>query len=584
MEDLKELEIILETGAITSVFQPIISLKNASVIGYEALSRGPENSSLQYPDKLFSTAENNNKSWELESLCRVKALEKAKNITNDKLLFLNVDPLIFSDEKFKKGFTKNFLSRHNIPPTSIIFEITEKTAIQDYNCFRQALNNYTDQGYQIAIDDTGSGYSGLTTLAEIKPNYVKIDIGLIRDIHKDTFKQALIKALVTFADSTNIKLIAEGIECEEELAMLIDLNVYAGQGYYIQRPDCDFLSIKAECIDFIKKQNKLKKNKLNYLNRVIGEICTFEKAFSPQDSCNSVKEYIDHALTKGVCIVQGDKPVGLVMRNTLDSAIASQYGYSVFFKRPVSLITDFSPLIVNYSTPVNEVSKLAMSREDSKTYDCVVVEKDSKYYGLVTIKNLLEFSTILEKNYAISLNPLTKLPGNNIIEEVLDNLTTTDIPQCVLYFDLDNFKAYNDIYGFENGDNLLKFTADLLQKYLMRFFPYNSFLGHIGGDDFICTIKCTFNECTEFCDVLLSEFDKHIPYFYSEEDRINGYINSKDRNGNPALFNITTISIAGFYGKLNVFSGCKNISEFTSHIKKESKSIIGSSKVIKVFN
>lgn len=583
MDDFKELEMILETGAITSVFQPIISLKDASVIGYEALSRGPENSSLQFPYKLFSAAENHNKSWELESLCRVKALEKAKNITNNKLLFLNVDPLIFSDEKFKKGFTKFFLCSHNIPPTSIIFEITEKTAIQDYACFRQALSNYTDQGYQIAIDDTGAGYSGLTTLAEIKPDYVKIDISLIRDIHKDSFKQALIKALVTFAKSTNIKLIAEGIECEEELAMLIDLEVYAGQGYYIQKPASDFLPIKAECINFIKNQNKLKKNKLNYLKRIIGEICTYEKAFSPKDSCNIVKEYINHAITNGVCIVQDDKPVGLVMKNTLDSAIASQYGYSVFSKRPVSLVTDFSPLIVEYSTPVNEVSKLAMEREESKTYDCVVVEKDSKYYGLVTIKKLLEFSTKLERNYAISLNPLTKLPGNNIIEEVLDNLTTSDIPQCVLYFDLDNFKAYNDTYGFENGDNILIFTADLLQKYIMRFFPYGSFLGHIGGDDFICTIKDSFNECMEFCDVLLSEFDKHVPSFYSEEDRKNGFIRSKDRNGNPAFFNIISISIAGFYGKLNSFSGSKNIAEFTSHIKKESKAITGSSRVIKVF-
>lgn len=584
MENFKELEMILETGAITSVFQPIISLKDASVIGYEALSRGPENSSLQFPDKLFSTAEYYNKSWELESLCRVKALEKAQRITNDKLLFLNVDPLIFSDEKFRKGFTKNFLSSHNIPASSIIFEITEKTAIQDYARFRQALSNYTDQGYQIAIDDTGSGYSGLTTLTEIKPNYVKIDINLIRDIHKDAFKQALIKALVSFSNSTNIKLIAEGIECEKELAMLIDLDVYAGQGFYIQRPSCDFIPIKTECKNFIVKQNKLKKINLNYLNRIIGEICTFEKTFSPEDSCNTVKEHINHALTNGVCIVQGDKPVGLVMKNALDSAIASQYGYSVLLKRSVSLITDFSPLIVDYCTPVNEVSKLAMAREDSKTYDCVVVEKDSKYCGLVTIKKLLEFTTKLERNYAISLNPLTKLPGNNVIQEVLHNLTTSDLPHCVLYFDLDNFKAYNDTYGFEKGDNILKFTAELLQTYLKKFFPCNSFLGHIGGDDFICTIEGTLNECTEFCNELLSEFDTHIPFFYSEEHRANGFIKSKDRNGNEALFNITSISIAGVYGKFNIFSRGENISELTSQIKKESKSINGSSKVIKELN
>ena len=228
--------------------------------------------------------------------------------------------------------------------------------------------------------------------------------------------------------------------------------------------------------------------------------------------------------------------------------------------------------------------ELAMAREDSKTYDCVVVEKDSEYYGLVTIKRLLEFSTILERSYAISLNPLTKLPGNNVIEEVLDDLTTSDLPHCILYFDLDNFKAYNDTYGFEKGDNVLKFTAELLQTYLKRYFSYNSFLGHIGGDDFICTINGPLNECMEFCDELLSEFDKHIPFFYSSEDRANGFIKSKDRNGNPSVFSITSISIAGLYGNLNTFSGGENIAELTSLIKKESKSINGSSKFIKELN
>lgn len=100
MDILNELERILETGDITTVFQPIVSLINGTVIGYEALSRGPKNSPLQFPDNLFRIADLYNKSWELESLCRIKALEKSRNISKDKFLFLNVDPLIFKDEKF----------------------------------------------------------------------------------------------------------------------------------------------------------------------------------------------------------------------------------------------------------------------------------------------------------------------------------------------------------------------------------------------------------------------------------------------------------------------------------------------------
>jgi EAL domain-containing protein (putative c-di-GMP-specific phosphodiesterase class I) len=252
-----ELKRILKSGEITTVFQPIISLENASIIGYEALSRGPKSSILQYPDKLFAVAEKNNMLWDLEYLCRKKAIEKAGSMKINKFLFINVDPLIIKDEKFKKGFTKEFLHQYNISPESVIFEITERTAIEDYPSFKAALNNYVEQGYKIAIDDTGAGYSGLKMLSEVKPHYIKIDMDLIRDIDKDPFKQALIKCFVTLSEVTNMKLIAEGIETLEELITLINMGVYAGQGYFIQRPTENALGIAHDIKALIMQHNEI---------------------------------------------------------------------------------------------------------------------------------------------------------------------------------------------------------------------------------------------------------------------------------------------------------------------------------------
>ncbi|KOA18294.1 phytochrome-like protein cph2 [Clostridium homopropionicum DSM 5847] len=581
MEMLAELNNILKNGNITSVFQPIVSLKDASVLGYEALSRGPKGSSLEFPDKLFKLAAIHNKSWELESLCRVKALENAKSIHKDKLLFINVDPLIFKDEKFKKGFTKEFLLKHNISPESIIFEITEKTAIEDYKSFSMALNNYTEQGYQIAIDDTGSGYSGLKTLYETKPHYIKIDMDLIRDIDKDYFKQALIKSLVMFAKSTNMKVIAEGIETEEELSTLINLNVHAGQGYYINKPSTSFSSASENAISTILKYNKLKNDKYSYFNHCIGQICSFEPSFAPEETCQKIKDFVNKSPTKGACIVKNNKPVGSVMKYSLDSVMASQYGFSVFSKRPISLIMDHSPLVVDYHTPVSEVSKIAMEREHNKVYDCVIVVKESEYYGLVTIKKLLEFTTEMERNYAKELNPLTGLPGNTIIEKVLNDVRKVNNHSCILYFDLDNFKAYNDVYGFEKGDKLLKFTSKLLQNNLKKKFPFNSFLGHIGGDDYIGIVENSLDKCEELCSYIINEFDKNVVKFFNRNDVLNGFIESTDRQGNRTTFNLTSLSIAGLYGNFNNFSSSEEISKLAAKIKKEAKAITGSSKVIK---
>lgn len=573
MEDFDELKKILDTGNIATVFQPIVSLKDSEILGYEALSRGPKESPLFYPEKLFNVAENCNRLWDLEFLCRTKAIEKAAKIDKNKFLFLNVDPLMIKDEKFEKGFTKNFLAKHNISPESIIFEITERTAIEDYKSFTKVLNNYVEQGYKIAIDDTGAGYSGLKTIAETKPQYIKLDMSLIKDIDKDAFKQAIVKTFVTLSLATNMKIIAEGIETEKELEYLIKLGVYAGQGFFLQRPADTFLDIPESVKKLILKYNKILSNSSYFDKIYIGQIVTKEPAFNFNVPCSQLKIHFINSCATGACVLNGQLPIGLVMKHTLNSMLATQYGNAVFSRRPISLIMDSSPLIVDYYTSVGEVSNRAMDRENEKIYDYVIVTKDSKYYGIVTIKKLLEYTTMLERNYARELNPLTGLPGNMIIEKVLLDLLSYKRDFCVLYFDLDNFKAYNDTYGFENGDKILIFTANLIQDFIKTTFPYNSFIGHIGGDDFVSVIEAPFESCSELCKKIISSFDEKILNFFNEKDKANGYIIATDRKGHKDTFGLTSISIAGLHGNFDKFSSSEKVSKYISDIKKQVKKV-----------
>jgi diguanylate cyclase (GGDEF)-like protein len=578
-EEAKELMDILSNGNITTVYQPIVSLINGSIIGYEALSRGPEDSILHSPDKLFETANVYNRTWDLELLCRVKAIERSSNLEPDKFLFINVDPHIFKDEKFKKGFTKEFLAKHNMSPESIIFEITEKTCVEDYKSFKAALNNYVEQGYKIAIDDTGSGYSGLKMLSETKPHYVKIDMDLVRNIHEDTFKQSLIECFVKLSEVTNMKLIAEGIETEAELSTLIKLGVYAGQGYFLSRPAGTFLDVSTSVKDFIKKRNRVKRNhsSITSLSNNIGEIVRPDETFSVSTSCETIKKYFDNnEEITGACIINNGFPVGLVMKHSLDSALATMYGVSVFSRRPISLVMDTSPLIVDYYTCVSDVSKEAMSRKADNTYDYIIVTKNNKYYGIVTIKSLLDFTTTLERNYAMQLNPLTELPGNSIIQSSINSAIDTGRKCCILYFDLDNFKVYNDTYGFENGDKILKYTAQLIKNELTSLFPYNGFLGHIGGDDFVCLLENSLENCEKLCSKIIKKFDEEILNFFNEKDRKNKYIEAVDRRGNKDLFSLTSLSIAGIYGVLSVFNDAEEIALNVAAIKKKVKKVNGS--------
>lgn len=235
------IDMIIKEEKIHPVYQPIVSLRDGKIFGYEALSRIDQKGQNRSPhfsiEHMFQTAVQSGQLWDLERLCRKKALEGARDIPSGKKLFLNVSPMVVHDQQFKSGFTNQYLNKYGIRATDVIFELTEHMAIKDMDSFKATLNHYRRQGYETALDDVGSGESGLNTLLDLSPTYLKLDMHIIRDIEKHHMKRALVKSFVQFANTSNITLIAEGIETEQELAVLINLGVEYGQGFYLGKPD-----------------------------------------------------------------------------------------------------------------------------------------------------------------------------------------------------------------------------------------------------------------------------------------------------------------------------------------------------------
>lgn len=565
---------ILENGKVTTVFQPIISLKDGSIFGYEALSRGPKGSVLESPAQLFDVARMYGKLWELEFLCRIKALENVSRNPADFNIFLNVDPAIIHDEKFKKGFTKEFLKKFNIDPQNIIFEITEKSSISDLSSFKKVIANYKDQGYKIAIDDCGAGYSGLNLITDIHPHFIKLDMNLIRDIDKDGLKYALIKTFCEFCLITDIKLIAEGIETENELNALIDIGISYGQGYLIQRPLQELSPINPRIVDLIKARNY--KRSILYFSRpstvVVGDICRSSLTVSPADTGSSVLEIFNgNPNIYGLPVVENRKLAGMIMKDKFYAKLGTQYGFALFLNRPVTLVMDKRPLAVDYETTIDVVSKLAMTRSDENLYDYIIVTKSGNYHGLVTVKDLLEKTTELEVNYAKHLNPLSGLPGNILIEQKLTDLIKTNSPFTVLYVDIDNFKVYNDVYGFENGDRIIQFVGRIVMDSVPDECFHHHFVGHIGGDDFVIVVEGY--DVNSICDSIITAFDRGISDFYSSEDLQRKYIVAKNRRGLEEQFGIATISVAGVSNRSRSFKDIYELSEFAGKVKKKCKQV-----------
>lgn len=569
MKELSFLQ-ILKDKMITPVFQPIVSLRDGSILGYEALSRGPKGK-FESPVALFEAANTHDKLWKLEQICRTKALEAANELQIAGTLFLNVNPNIMQDPKFKTGFTKAYLKNYDYVADNIVFEITEKEAVDNIADFRKTVDNYKAQAYRIAIDDAGAGYSGLNMISDVRPHFIKLDMQLIRNIDRDATKHSLVKSMCDFASMSNTLLIAEGIETEGELLKLIDLGVHYGQGYFIKRPLANPTPLDEAFLTIVKNSNTKRNNMpgVRISDVTIQSICTRLPTLHPKTSINDVHKMLrDKATLPGYCITHHNDLVGVITRHQVHAKMSGQYGYSLYAKRPIKQIMNTSFLAVAHNTPIDEVAKRAMARTVDQLYDFITVTKDQQYLGIVTVKDLLETTIQIEIDNAKHLNPLTELPGNVLIERELESCLHNQRDYAVLYFDLDNFKPFNDLYGFEKGDLIIKLVATIMKATVSK----EHFIGHIGGDDFIAIVNS--HEVDDLCQMMLTMFDDAVPQFYHEEDVRRGFVTTKNRHGIEEQYPLLTLSIAGIVNES--FTTTYAIAEQATALKKLCKQRPGS--------
>jgi EAL domain-containing protein (putative c-di-GMP-specific phosphodiesterase class I)/GGDEF domain-containing protein len=219
---------VLHKGSVYVDFHPIVHAESGDIFGYEALARGvPRN--LRSPEVMFEVAAEADLVWELSRLCRARALAGAKNLLQgEQLLFVNVDPHDFADPGFDV--------LDSIDPRRIVFEITERTAIKDYPKFRERLRSFRERGFRFAVDDAGSGYAGLGSIANLEPDFIKLDISLINSIDTNFIKQNLVETMVGFAREQGAMVIAEGIERTEDLETVKRIGVPLVQGFLLHHP------------------------------------------------------------------------------------------------------------------------------------------------------------------------------------------------------------------------------------------------------------------------------------------------------------------------------------------------------------
>jgi diguanylate cyclase (GGDEF)-like protein len=277
---------------------------------------------------------------------------------------------------------------------------------------------------------------------------------------------------------------------------------------------------------------------------------------------------------QSIVITQQGKPLGLIMRSKLYAKLGTRFGFELYTERPAALVMDPDPLILDLNTPVEIASQLAMRREKEKLYDDMILVEDDLYYGVVSVKNLIGIITESQLELARAANPLTNLPGNLAIEGALTERIESGEMFAVIYCDLDNFKAYNDYYGFQHGDQVLLLVAAIAQKAVNRCGKGETFLGHIGGDDFVIVTRQDVAE--QLCQAVIKMFDAEIPSLYRAEDRSRGYIVIPDRTGINQQFPIMSVSLVVVTNEKRDFKNQLEVGEVAAELKRYAKSMPGS--------
>ncbi|MFA4903758.1 MAG: bifunctional diguanylate cyclase/phosphodiesterase [Desulfobaccales bacterium] len=537
---------LIDNDQLTIHFQPIYSSNDGTVYAYEALTRINNNKFFKSIPDLFKSAIQCNFISHLDVICRANALKHSAlqglKQTNA-YICINICPETLMNPDHLVGLTDELAEEHGISKNKIILEITEESAINDMELFKTTIKRYRNRGYKIAIDDFGAGYGGLKMLSLIEPELVKIDCHFIANIDQVPIKYNLVDAIATACHRMGIKIVAEGIEREEELTIILDMGIELLQGFYLGRPSPQ---LKTSPVSLpLRLATGTNDPSLNLEQNFMGEIAQRIEPILPSESViRAFHRFTSQPELRGLPVVEDDRVRGMLHRQRfLENQMLGRYGYGFALndRKKVEHLMERKFLMVEANATIQNVAQMIQIRKNNFLYDDICVTKNGKYVGTVSVLSILDALTEKSILLARGANPLSGLPGNEFIQREIEQRLSQKVHFDICYLDLDNFKPFNDHYGFERGDVVIKGVAQILRDYVETEKDDFNFVGHIGGDDFIMILRPQIS--VSVCETIIQNFAAQLHLWHGTNDHQKGFYVAKNRRGNEENYNLLSISI-----------------------------------------
>jgi EAL domain-containing protein (putative c-di-GMP-specific phosphodiesterase class I)/GGDEF domain-containing protein len=536
-------------------FQPILDLNaEGRIFAYEALCRladpmGP----LLAGGQAFALARAAGRAGDLDVACQSQALaRKAAGIARGVAVFLNVLPQNLLQARWRQGVVER-MDELGIDHKDVVIEVVESEQADPME-LAAACDDLRRADVRIALDDIGAGFNGLSTLAAVRSDFIKIDRGLVHQAQRSRVRTVLMEALVSMAQRLGTRVIAEGLERPEDIMFCREMAIGYAQGYYFAMPT------ERPAVEVTPLPPRLARTAMRSMPRVdLTQLMESAPSLDISESQEAARRlFREQAYLPSVVLTDSGYPVGLLHRGVALSPAAISLGKA---SKPIRHIL---PAEVS---PAALARWLFQGRREEDPW--IVISREGRYLGNVA-PAMLAGSLMTQRSGGDEIHPLSQLPTGPGLRHVLENRLAGARPCVLVYIDLDHFKAYNDRYGFVRGDAMIRLLSELLRHAFVD--RPELYLGHIGGDDFVLIAEADDEAILTALRAVIARFRSLALRLYDESDVRRGYFVTDVDTSHP----IANVSVAVVNGSTGLPATAAVAAERAAALKKVAKGHQGS--------
>lgn len=553
-------------------FQPIVNVSTGHCFGYEALLRGYDAVGFPSCQAFFDACHQDGQLDRAQVILWEKAIARFVAMAGGRgqRLFLNIDSRSLDGTDALPGKIRALFAKYELPETAVAFEISGPPggSFDGATPWVRALKRCN---CKIAIDRFGGGVAGFQMLYGVEPEFIKLDQFFIRNVSGDTKKKMLLSQVVGMAHLLGVVVIGVGVETEHEFLACKEVGCDLVQGFLIDRPSLPTLSL-AQHYPAIEELSRHERRGKDSDRKIILDQMAAIPPLTIDQEVTAVFERLrsDPSQTFIPVVDKMGQPLGIVRESNLKNYAYSPFGKDLISNKGLGRkLKDFvvrCPL-ADIQVPVESIMSIYSGEADAEG---IILVDQMRYVGFLSARSIIRVVNEKSLAQARDQNPLTKLPGNALINQfVCDSLADGGDEFAYAYVDFDNFKPFNDKYGFRQGDRAILLFTELMRK---RLSP-DCFLGHIGGDDFFIGFRgAAAGRAVESTKDLLDVFRSDAESFYDQEARTLGQIMAADRDGTLKCFPLLSASAVIIEVKVEHGSyTVDDVSALIASLKKQAK-------------